>query len=325
MSTDRINSFLPRPYWPLQLGIESDIDVESGEHTFTFGLAHPRSMQLVRYTTGGRPTWGVETEATVHSLGGLLGGPLDLAELTNPSWRRTVHRRIEADDLPQLALDSINRLAPVPQPGKIVCIGLNYHDHAEEQNEEPPDAPLLFGKAPTTVTDPGAAIRHPTGVEQLDYEVELGVVIGRTATGVTAADADDYIAGYTAVNDVSARDAQFNDGQWFRGKSYDTFSPMGPTLVTGDAIDPNDLSVECRVNGDTKQHSSTSEFIFDVHELVEYVSRAMTLRPGDVISTGTPGGVGIFRDPPELLEPGDVVEVEVEGIGVLENPVVAGD
>ena len=216
-------------------------------------------------------------------------------------------------------------LAPVPRPGKIVCVGLNYHDHAEEQGEDPPDRPLLFAKAPTSVTDPGKPIVHPPEVDQVDYEVELAVVMGRTAHRVSADDARDYVAGYTVCNDVSARDAQFADEQFFRGKSYDTFAPLGPTLVAEGALDPGKLAVECRVDGEVLQESSTAEFIFGVEELVEYISHAMTLRPGDVISTGTPGGVGIFRDPPRLLEPGDTVAVEVEGIGTLRNPVVAGD
>ena len=147
------------------------------------------------------------------------------------------------------------------------------------------------------------------------------MVIGRQARNVDAANAREYIAGYTVLNDVSGRDAQMSDGQFFRGKSYDTFAPMGPTLAAGD-INPNGLDVACRVNGETQQSSNTEQFIFDVDELVEYISASMTLRPGDVISTGTPGGVGIFREPPELLEPGDTVETEVEGIGTLENPIV---
>jgi 2-keto-4-pentenoate hydratase/2-oxohepta-3-ene-1,7-dioic acid hydratase in catechol pathway len=186
-----------------------------------------------------------------------------------------------------------------------------------------PERPLLFGKAGTSVTNPGDPIVHPSGLDEVDYEVELGVVIGRTAKDVDAADARDYVAGYTAINDVSGRDAQFEDEQWFRGKSYDTFGPMGPTLVPEDRLDPHTLDVACRVNGETKQSSNTEQFIFDVDELVEYISGITTLQPGDVISTGTPGGVGVFRDPPQLLEPGDDVDVEIEGIGTLRNPVVA--
>lgn len=279
-------------------------------------------MQFVRFTDGGSPEWGVKESETVHHLVGLQEGTPGLADFMNPSYRRHVRRRVADNELPTTDVDEISRLSPVPRPGKIVCVGLNYHDHAEEQDEEVPERPILFAKAPTSVTDPGAAIVSPNDIDQLDYEVELAVVIGRRCKAVRATEARDYIAGYTVHQDVSGRDAQFGDGQWFRGKSYDTFAPMGPALVTDGAIEPNDLTVELRVNGERKQHSSTAEFIFDVDELVEYISRAMTLRPGDVISTGTPGGVGVFRDPPDLLEPGDVVEAEIEGIGVLRNHVI---
>jgi 2,4-diketo-3-deoxy-L-fuconate hydrolase len=278
-------------------------------------------MKFVRHSLGGASSaWGVQTDDGVYSLTDYPGVEPSLAAFGSPGYRRRVRNALEAGGLREV--EDYSLLAPVERPGKIVCVGLNYHDHAEEQDEEVPEAPLLFGKAETSVTNPGDPIVHPSALEQVDYEVELGVVMGQTASDLTAAEARDHVAGYTVVNDVSGRDAQFADEQWFRGKSYDTFSPMGPALVTGDDFDPNNVDVSCRVNGDTKQSSNTKQFIFDVDELVEYVSNVMTLRPGDVISTGTPGGVGVFRDPPELLEPGDVVEVEIEGIGVLENPVV---
>jgi len=202
---------------------------------------------------------------------------------------------------------------------------MNYRDHAEEQDEPIPEKPLLFGKAPTAVTHPEAPIRRPPGSKGSTTRSNWGVVTGREAHRVDAADAEEYVVGYTVVDDVSGRDAQFDDGQFLRGKSYDTFAPMGPALTKGDGFDPNATDVALRVNGETKQSSNTEEFIFDVYELVEYISHAMTLRPGDVISTGTPGGVGIFRDPPDLLEAGDTVEAEIEGIGTLSNPVVDGE
>ena len=279
-------------------------------------------MQFVRYTAGGGPTWGVRRDDEVVPLDGLRED-VSAARLADEGFLRLARREADAAANRALDADEVQLLAPVPRPGKIVCVGLNYHDHAEEQNEEVPERPLLFGKAPTAVTNPGSPIVHPDGIEQVDYEVELGVVIGRTASGVSEADARDVVAGYTAINDVSARDAQFEDEQFLRGKSYDTFGPMGPTLVPEGDVDPHSLDVACRVNGETKQESNTDQFIFDVDELVSYISDAMTLRPGDVISTGTPGGVGVFRDPPELLEPGDEVDVEVEGVGTLTNPVVA--
>jgi len=279
-------------------------------------------MKFVRYSVGGTsPAWGVQTDDGVYSLADYPGTEPSLAEFGSPGYRRRVRQALETGALHKV--EEYSLLAPVERPGKIVCVGLNYHDHAEEQDEETPEKPLLFGKAETSVTNPGDPVVHPLDLDKVDYEVELGVVMGRTASALAAAEVRDHVAGYTIVNDVSGRDAQFADEQWFRGKSYDTFSPMGPALVAGDGFDPNGVDVSCRVNGDTKQSSNTEQFIFDVDELVEYISNVMTLRPGDVISTGTPGGVGVFREPPELLEPGDVVEVEIEGIGVLENPVVA--
>jgi 2-keto-4-pentenoate hydratase/2-oxohepta-3-ene-1,7-dioic acid hydratase in catechol pathway len=280
-------------------------------------------MRFVRYTAGGTPIWGVAVEDTVYSLADAPFGEPTYEDLATPGYRAKVQQALDTDTLTGTARSDVQELAPVHEPGKIACVGLNYHDHAEEQDEEIPEKPMLFGKSSTAVTNPDAAIVHPDDVDQVDYEVELAIVMGRTAKHVDAAGAADYVAGYTVLNDVSARDAQFEDGQFFRGKSYDTFAPMGPELVTDDAIDANALDVACRVNGETLQSSNTDEFIFDVYEVIEYLSNVMTLRPGDVISTGTPGGVGVFRDPPELLEPGDIVEVEVEGIGTLRNPVVA--
>ena len=279
-------------------------------------------MQFARYQGAGGAGWGIITDAglvPVHAL----GVAVSYEQLANPAFLHRVEAAIEGSAAEAIALDALQLLAPVPRPGKIICVGLNYHDHAEETGEEPPEQPLLFGKAPTAVINPGDAIVHPDAVEQVDYEVELGVVIGRTARDVSAADARSYVAGYTAINDVSARDAQFSDGQFYRGKSYDTFAPMGPTLVPDTYLDPAALDVACRVNGETKQASNTAEFIFGVEAVIEYISGFTTLEPGDVISTGTPGGVGIFREPPELLQPGDTVDVEIEGIGTLTNPVIA--
>ncbi|NIC00738.1 fumarylacetoacetate hydrolase family protein [Halobacterium sp. R2-5] len=280
-------------------------------------------MQFVRYTTGGTPGWGVLDDDQIHALDARPGGAPSLSELGDGAVRSAIRRDVDNGVLPAEDASAVSLLAPVPTPGKIVCAGLNYHDHAEEQNEEPPEKPMLFTKSPSAVANPGDAIVHPEGVEQVDYEVELAAVIGRAGADIPKADAEEYVAGYTVLNDVSARDAQFDDGQFFRGKSYDTFAPMGPTLVAGDGFDANAADVELRVNGTVKQSSNTEEFIFDVADLVSYISGFTTLRPGDVVSTGTPGGVGIFRDPPELLEPGDEVEAEIEGVGVLENDVVA--
>jgi 2-keto-4-pentenoate hydratase/2-oxohepta-3-ene-1,7-dioic acid hydratase in catechol pathway len=214
-------------------------------------------------------------------------------------------------------------LAPVIAPQKIIAIGLNYADHARESGIEPPKAPVAFVKTPNSIIGPGEPIRYSKdNSTEVDYEAELAVVIGTQARGVSVAGGLDSVFGYTVCNDVSARDAQFADGQWVRGKSFDSFCPLGPWIVTRDEIaDPQALAIGCRVNGDTLQDSTTAEMIFGVAEIISYLSRVMTLEPGDVIATGTPVGVGFARKPPVFLLDGDVVEVEVEGIGTLRNPV----
>jgi 2-keto-4-pentenoate hydratase/2-oxohepta-3-ene-1,7-dioic acid hydratase in catechol pathway len=226
--------------------------------------------------------------------------------------------RIRRDGRPVVAADL---LAPVARPGKVVAIGRNYRDHAAEEGVDPPPAPLIFAKWPSAIVGPGADIRWDPGLTaQVDYEAELAVVIGTTARLVSEADALAHVLGYTCLNDVSARDIQFGDGQWTRGKSLDTFCPMGPALVTADAIpDPQALEIECRVNDEVLQHASTAQMYFGVAAIISHCSMAFTLEPGDVIATGTPGGVGIFRDPPVLLADGDVVTVSIEGIGQLTN------
>ncbi|HXT14171.1 MAG TPA: fumarylacetoacetate hydrolase family protein [Gemmatimonadaceae bacterium] len=214
--------------------------------------------------------------------------------------------------------------APVPRPGKIVCIGLNYRDHAAELGIAVPTLPTIFSKFPSCVIAPGEQVVIPEGSEQVDYEAELAVVIGRRASRVSADRAYDHVLGYTAFNDVTARDFQFSDVQWQRGKSCDTFAPMGQTIATTDEIpDPHTLRVTMRVNGALMQDSNTSQMIFGVPALIEFVSRSITLEPGDVIATGTPAGVGYGRKPPVFVQAGDVMEVAIEGVGGLDNPVVA--
>jgi 2-keto-4-pentenoate hydratase/2-oxohepta-3-ene-1,7-dioic acid hydratase in catechol pathway len=211
---------------------------------------------------------------------------------------------------------------PFELPQKIICVGLNYRDHAEEQGTELPKAPLLFAKWPNTLIGPGEAIVLPADSQQVDYEAELGVVIDRRTRNVSERDALDAVRGYVCLNDVSARDLQFADKQWTRGKSPDTFCPVGPHLVGREQIDdPQALAIRCVLNGETMQDSSTSQMIFSVAEIIAYVSRTITLAPGDLIATGTPAGVGVFRDPKVLLKDGDEVTVEVEGVGALTNPV----
>ncbi|MCM3901201.1 MAG: fumarylacetoacetate hydrolase family protein [Pyrinomonadaceae bacterium] len=214
-------------------------------------------------------------------------------------------------------------VAPVPRPGKLICIGLNYRDHAAESNMPIPERPVVFSKFSTAVIAPGEAVIVPPTSKQVDYEAELAVVIGRRAKNVSVSHALDYVLGYTVFNDVSARDFQFADGQWQRGKSCDTFAPMGPKIVTADGVpDPHKLSIKLRLNGKTMQDSNTDQLIFGVPELVAFLSETITLEPGDVIATGTPPGVGFARKPPVFLKAGDVMEVEIEGLGTLNNPVV---
>jgi 5-carboxymethyl-2-hydroxymuconate isomerase len=224
-------------------------------------------------------------------------------------------------------------LAPVPRPGKVVAIGRNYREHVAEEKAEPPPAPLVFAKFPSAVIGPGAEIRwDPALTGQVDWEAELAVVIGTAARHVSVEDALDHVLGYTCLDDVSAREIQFGDGQWVRGKSLDTFCPIGPAIVTADDIaDPQRLAISCTVDGEVVQSSTTAMMYFGVAEIISYCSRSFTLEPGDVIATGTPGGVGVFREPPRFLGDGSVVTVEIEGIGRLTNtcrhvtaPVAAG-
>jgi len=216
--------------------------------------------------------------------------------------------------------------APIMRPLKLIGIGLNYRDHAEEVKLPAPKQPLIFGMYSNAITGHEQPIVIPPMSKQVDYEAELGVVIGRKARQVTVEAALDYVAGYTIINDVSARDLQFSDGQWLRAKSFDTFAPMGPFLVTREDLrDAGRLGIEMRLNGRTMQNSNTENLIFNIPKLVSYISQIMTLEVGDVIATGTPGGVGFVRNPQVFMQPGDTAEVEIEKIGVLRNPVVASD
>lgn len=217
-------------------------------------------------------------------------------------------------------------LAPLRSAGKVICIGLNYRDHALESGVEPPPEPVVFNKFPQAVVGPEEPIRLPSVCQQVDYEAELVVVIGKRGKRIPRSEALGFVAGYTNGNDVSARDWQLNKPgkQWLLGKTPDTFAPIGPYLVTADEVsDPENLSIQLRLNGQTMQNSRTKELIFGIDELIAYVSQIATLEPGDLIFTGTPPGVGMARKPPVFLKPGDVCEVEIEGLGVLRNPVTA--
>lgn len=249
---------------------------------------------------------------------GLLDG--DMVSSTDLSWADILAAKSPSTTT-VYPLSKVKLLAPLGRPGKIVAIGLNYLDHCRETNTPPPEKPLVFTKFTTSITDPNAPIRWSGALtQQVDFEAELAVVIGKKARFVDESKALDYVFGYTAANDVSARDLQFGDGQWIRGKSLDTFCPIGPVLVTADEIpDPQTLSIQCELNGHLVQDSSTSEMIFGVAQLISFCSNAFTLEVGDVILTGTPHGTGAFRDPQLFMNNADKVAVEIEGIGRLEN------
>ena len=284
-------------------------------------------MKLVTFTTGNGPRLGAVRGEDVIDLAVASDGALPsdmIAFLEQGDAAVAAAQQLVQDADTALSLADVTLLAPVPTPSKVVAIGQNYMDHCLEQGVEPPTSPVIFTKFSTAVIGPGAEIRwDPALTSMVDYEVELAVVIGRTTRRVSAGDALETVAGYTVCNDVSARNLQFGDGQWVRGKSLDTFCPLGPWLVTRDEIpDPQRLAVRTTLNGEVMQNSTTAEMIFGVKDLIAFASRAFTLRPGDLIITGTPPGVGVFRDPQVFLKDGDEITLEVEGIGKLTNTCV---
>ncbi len=282
-------------------------------------------MKLVTFVENGQAQAGVWLERGIVSLAG-SDFPADMKALiaAGPETARKALAWAQQPGRPAVDPAAARFLAPVQNPGKIMAIGLNYMDHCREQGVKPPERPMVFAKFNTSLNHPGGAIRWDRQLtHEVDLEVELGVVIGRPARNVSEADALDHVFGYTIINDVSARDLQFSDKQWVRGKSLDTFCPVGPYILTADEVaDPQALKLASRINGQVMQNSSTAEMIFPVRHLVSFLSRAFTLEPGDLIATGTPDGVGVFRKPPVFLRGGDVVECEVEGLGVLRNPCV---
>ena len=275
-------------------------------------------MRVARFRADGVEGWGfVEGDAICPVTDGpdLLGVLADHGALDDLSRRSTE----------EVALESVELLAPIPNPPQFVGIGLNYSAHAAESGAAVPKSPVSFPFFNSSIIDPGQPIVLPPFTDKVDWEVELGVVIGREALDVTVEDALDYVAGYVIVNDVSARDIQRSEGQWSRAKSLDTFKPMGPWITTTDELGAaDDLEVKLWVNDVLKQSGETSDLIFDVRALVSHLSQSLTLGAGAVISTGTPSGVGFARTPPEYLRPGDVVTLEIDGIGRLTNPVEAG-
>jgi 2-keto-4-pentenoate hydratase/2-oxohepta-3-ene-1,7-dioic acid hydratase in catechol pathway len=291
-------------------------------------------LKLTRFTADEKESYGVQIDENqildLHALSQLLNRPLpfslDNLVLLGEKGRRDVENLVkEADDKDKTeALVPVRKarlLAPLVYPPKIVCLGLNYRDHIAEQNAAMPDDLVIFMKPRTAVIGPDDIIIKPPFVGKLDYEAELALVIGKKGKNISIEEAKQHIFGYTCFNDVSARDIQFKDKQWTRGKSFDTFAPIGPCITTADQIsDPNNLRIRTRVNGATRQDSTTQNMVFNVYEIVHRLSQVMTLEPCDVIATGTPAGVGFAMKPePRFLDMDDVVEIEIENIGLLRN------
>lgn len=287
-------------------------------------------MKLVTYNFNGETKVGAVQDDSVIDLSMVAPDMLHLIASGPEGLARAQAQVTAASSATPLA--SVRLLAPIPTPPRnVMCLGLNYASHAEESqrakgwNLETPPAPIIFTKAPSSVNGPYDDIPFDANVsEMIDWEAEMAVVIGRSGKNISREDAMAYVFGYTVINDVSARDLQRQHNQFFKGKSLDGYCPMGPWIVTaGEIPDPYTLNVACRVNGVTKQESDTSYMIFDIADIIYHLSRGMTLVTGDVIATGTPGGVGFARQPPEYLKPGDIVECEVENIGKIRNRITA--
>jgi 2-keto-4-pentenoate hydratase/2-oxohepta-3-ene-1,7-dioic acid hydratase in catechol pathway len=288
-------------------------------------------MRLVTFQSDGRPRIGCvrggQNNLEVIDLGArdprLPGSVKQLLE-QGPAALDAARRACESGSA--IPYGDVTLLAPVPDPQKIICVGLNYADHAKETGAKAGEEPVIFCKFPTTLRGPEAPIELPPESNEVDYEAELVIVIGRRARRVPREDARSYIAGYACGHDVSARDWQKNKPgkQWVLGKSFDSFAPLGPWLATADEVpNPGNLAISMRLNGQTMQQSNTNQLIFPIDYLVSYLSHVSTLIPGDLIYTGTPSGVGVARTPPVFLKPGDVTEITIEGLGTLRNPVIA--
>lgn len=288
-----------------------------------------RNMRLVQFVADGKNSVGVEVEKD--------GGIVDLCKFDSSvpnNMREFLQLGSKMADIAKKAKEqkasiiersAIQLKAPVT-PTKVIGIGMNYVDHCEEQNAPIPKEPIVFGKFPNSIQDPYGPILLPTESKAVDWEVELAIIIGKGGSHIKENDVMDHVAGYCVAHDVSARDLQLkkNGGQWLLGKTFDTFCPIGPALVTPDEIsDPHNLGIRCRVNGKTMQDSRTSNLIFKTKDIISYISRFFSLSAGDVIVTGTPPGVGCFRDPPVYLKPGDIVECEIDEIGCIRNEVIA--
>ncbi len=295
-------------------------------------------MKIARFRYQDEKSYGVLSQQSVLSLPALAkrfqktvpqkleefiaegAGVLDVAETLLKKASRTDMESVSAP------LTEAELLAPISFPPKIICLGLNYFDHAAETGSRIPDEPVIFMKPHTAITGPNQKIIKPQFVKELDYEGELGIVMGKTAKNISEAEARNYVFGYTVFNDVSTRDFQFKDVQWTRGKSFDTFAPTGPCITTKSQLrNTGDLTICTWVNGELRQNGTTRNMVFNVSQIVHQLSRVMTLEPCDIIATGTPAGVGFKMRPPMYLQHGDVVRIEIEGIGILENMVEERD
>jgi 2-keto-4-pentenoate hydratase/2-oxohepta-3-ene-1,7-dioic acid hydratase in catechol pathway len=283
-------------------------------------------MRLVTFEADGKVRPGVLTEANgIFDLSAAgFNSMLDVIEAA-ASEPKKIKSLVEAST-PNTAysIGTVKLLAPIPKPRKLICVGLNYRDHAAETGSEIPDVPTIFNKFATSVIGPGDNIVLPKVSSKPDYEAEFAFVIGKGGRHIKAEDWKNHIFGYTIVNDVSARDYQRATTQWLMGKTFDTFAPMGPWIVTADSIeDPHNLDISIEINGEILQKSNTRELIFKIPDLLTFLSSVFTLEPGDIVSTGTPAGVGVARNPPRFLKAGDDVAVKIPAIGELRNPVVA--
>lgn len=279
-------------------------------------------MRLIRYGKKGKEKPGLlKKDGMIVDLKGIFP---DMPDIGYEFFKNGWIERVSSVDDPGLKMN-VRIGCPLSGPSKIVCLGKNYAEHAKEGGFDSPKKPLLFCKSPNALNGPFDNVLLPESSGQIDWEVELAVIIGREGKRISRKDAYRYIAGYSVMNDVSGRQAQFSDSQWYRGKSFDTFAPLGPAIVTEDETgDVRNLRLTSKVNGEIMQDGNTKDMIFDIPSIIENISEDITLMPGDIISTGTPSGVGIFRNPPVLLNPGDVVECSIEKIGTIINKFVAG-
>ena len=292
-------------------------------------------MRFVRYLNSGVESYGILRDYEIIDLQTIAGAsettlPSTIEELIalGEEAKQTVeqlmlHLTKTEKRKATLKISDATFLAPVSSPPKIICLGLNYRDHAEEAEADIPDEPIIFMKPRTAIIGPNELVIRPKFVKELDYEAELAIVIGKKGKNIPVSEAEKHVFGYTAFNDISAREIQFKDKQWTRGKSFDTFAPIGPCITTTNQLgNPSNLNIRTRVNGELRQDSSTKNMVFNVYEVIQHISRVMTLEPCDIIATGTPAGVAVFMKPtPKFLSPGDLVEVEIENIGTLRNKV----